>query len=145
MVYFFKVHKADEGYWAECVELKGCQTQGDTLEELQRNAEEALNGYLSEPEDSNVLFPRPKNHVATKASRILRVPVDPQVAMAMAVRQARIKAQKTQAQVAKSMGIRNISAYQKFEDPLTCNPGIVTLARLKQALPDLEVDEVIAL
>lgn len=48
--YHFKIHKEDEGYWAECIELNGCVTQGDTLEELHHNIREALQVYLQEPE-----------------------------------------------------------------------------------------------
>ena len=33
MEYHFKIHKEKNGYWAECIELSGCNTQGDTLEE----------------------------------------------------------------------------------------------------------------
>lgn len=28
MQYHFKKHKEDGGYWAECIELKGCVTRG---------------------------------------------------------------------------------------------------------------------
>jgi len=42
MYYHFKIHKEPDGYWAECIELEGCVTQGDSLDELQKNMEEAL-------------------------------------------------------------------------------------------------------
>jgi predicted RNase H-like HicB family nuclease len=36
------VHEAEEGgYWAECLEL-GCGSQGETLDELDRNIREAI-------------------------------------------------------------------------------------------------------
>ncbi|MCI4323530.1 MAG: type II toxin-antitoxin system HicB family antitoxin [Thermoplasmata archaeon] len=42
-----KVYKAEEGgYWAECRELPGCFTQGQTLPEVRRNAREAIALYL---------------------------------------------------------------------------------------------------
>lgn len=34
MNYNLKIHSEDNRYWAECIELKGCNTQGDSLEEL---------------------------------------------------------------------------------------------------------------
>jgi predicted RNase H-like HicB family nuclease len=43
MHYHFKIHKENNGYWAECCELEGCVTQGDTLEELYKFCDEALN------------------------------------------------------------------------------------------------------
>lgn len=36
----------EEGYWIEFPDLEGCQTVGDTLEELMSNAQEALGLYL---------------------------------------------------------------------------------------------------
>jgi predicted RNase H-like HicB family nuclease len=36
------VHEAEEGgYWAECLEL-GCSSQGETLDELDRNIRESI-------------------------------------------------------------------------------------------------------
>lgn len=37
------VHPAEEGgYWAEVLELPGCVSQGDSLEELRHNVREAI-------------------------------------------------------------------------------------------------------
>jgi predicted RNase H-like HicB family nuclease len=52
------VHEAEEGgYWAEVPAIPGCATQGETLEELMRNVQEAIEGCLSveveEPERTN--------------------------------------------------------------------------------------------
>jgi predicted RNase H-like HicB family nuclease len=42
------VHEAEEGgYWAEVPAIPGCATQGETLEELERNLDEAIRGCLS--------------------------------------------------------------------------------------------------
>ena len=35
-----------DGFYAYCPELKGCQSQGDTLEEVQTNITEAAELYL---------------------------------------------------------------------------------------------------
>ncbi len=48
------VHDAEEGgFWAEVPALPGCFTQGETIEELQQNLKEAIQGWLlaAEPED----------------------------------------------------------------------------------------------
>ena len=47
MKYPFRIRKEKKGYSAQCIELEGCITQGDTLKELQKNMEEALNLTLS--------------------------------------------------------------------------------------------------
>ncbi|BAU14639.1 hypothetical protein LEP3755_51900 [Leptolyngbya sp. NIES-3755] len=41
------IEKDADGYYAYCPALKGCQTQGDTLEEVQANIKEAIELYLS--------------------------------------------------------------------------------------------------
>lgn len=42
------VHEAEEGgYWAEVPELPGCGSQGETLDELERNVVEAIEACLA--------------------------------------------------------------------------------------------------
>ncbi len=42
------VHEAEEGgYWAEVPALPGCVSQGETLEELLTNVQEAVTGCLA--------------------------------------------------------------------------------------------------
>lgn len=42
------VHDAEEGgYWAEVPAIPGCATQGETLEELLANVQEAVEACLS--------------------------------------------------------------------------------------------------
>lgn len=41
------VEKDDFGYYAYCPALEGCQTQGESIEEIQVNIKEAINLYLS--------------------------------------------------------------------------------------------------
>lgn len=40
------IEKDEHGYYAYCPELEGCQTQGDSLEEVIANMEEAIELYL---------------------------------------------------------------------------------------------------
>lgn len=41
------VHQAEEGgYWAEVPALPGCITEGDTMEELENNLKDAIEGWL---------------------------------------------------------------------------------------------------
>jgi predicted RNase H-like HicB family nuclease len=42
------VHEAEEGgFWAEVPAIPGCATQGETMDELLRNLQEAIEGCLS--------------------------------------------------------------------------------------------------
>ena len=40
------IEKDENGYYAYCPELQGCQTQGDTFEEDVNNIKEAIELYL---------------------------------------------------------------------------------------------------
>lgn len=40
------IEKDEYGYYAYCPELEGCQTQGDSLEEVLSNMKEAIRLYL---------------------------------------------------------------------------------------------------
>jgi predicted RNase H-like HicB family nuclease len=42
------VHEAEEGgFWAEVPAIPGCATQGDSMDELMQNLQEAIEGCLS--------------------------------------------------------------------------------------------------
>lgn len=41
------IEKDDFGYYAYCPALEGCQTQGESMEEIQANIKEAITLYLS--------------------------------------------------------------------------------------------------
>ena len=43
------IHKADEGgYYAECPVLRGCYTQGESMDEIRANMREAIELYLED-------------------------------------------------------------------------------------------------
>ncbi len=47
------VHQAEEGgYWAEVPALPGCITEGDTIEELENNLKNAIEGWLEVANDN---------------------------------------------------------------------------------------------
>lgn len=90
MFYHFKIHKENNGYWAECLELEGCQTEANTLVDLKTNMEEVLNLYLSEPQGSKLIFAMPLKKTPN-ASNITKVPVDPSVAFSFLIRKTRLQ------------------------------------------------------
>mgnify|MGYP001378222707 CR=1 FL=1 len=50
------VHKAEEGgFWAEVPSIPGCATQGETMEEIEANIREAIEGCLSVAVEQPVL------------------------------------------------------------------------------------------
>ena len=137
MKYHFKIKKEKNGYWASCIELDGCQTQANTLEELHTNMKEALDTYLDEPPTSSTEFPLPKESV--KGHNVLEIECDVQIAFAMLVRQARLKYKLTQKKAAEKLGYKNIFTYQKLENAKTANPTLTTIKKIKEAFPRLNL------
>ncbi|BAQ65509.1 type II toxin-antitoxin system HicB family antitoxin [Geminocystis sp. NIES-3709] len=41
------IEKDEYGYYAYCPQLEGCQSQGDSFEEIKANIQEAIELYLS--------------------------------------------------------------------------------------------------
>ena len=46
------IEKDENGYYAFCPELEGCQSQGDTFEEALNNVKEAIELYLETLSDA---------------------------------------------------------------------------------------------
>jgi len=51
------IEKDENGYYAFCPDLEGCQTQGDTFEEVMANIQEAIELYLETLTDEERLIP----------------------------------------------------------------------------------------
>jgi predicted RNase H-like HicB family nuclease len=139
MKYHFKAHVGAGECWAECLELEGCLTQGKDMVDLKENAAEALNLHLDEPEDSRVIFPMP-NTSLEKKKNVFSVEVEPQVAFAVLLRQARLARGLTQTGAAKILGIESIYNYQRLER--RANPTLSTLKKIKAAFPELPLENV---
>ncbi len=138
MKYHFKVHKEGRGYWGECIELKGCLSQGGNSVALRKNLSEALNLYLDEPEDSKLILPLPRRKVSGK--NIVEIGVDPQIALAFLVRTQRLKKKWTQKVAAEQVGIP-LYSYQKLECSRTANPEWKTLIKLRRVFPQLNLNQ----
>lgn len=41
------IHKENNGYWAEVPALKGCFTQGETIDEITANIKEAVSAWFA--------------------------------------------------------------------------------------------------
>ncbi len=143
MKYHFHINKEKrKGYWARCVELEGCTTQGASEAELRKNMEVALNLFLDEPTDSKTVFPLPKK--SYKGRNIVEVQVAPRVALAFLLRKYRLERDLTQTQAAKLLGLKGLYSYQRLESSKTANPEFETIVRIKKAFPELKLDELLA-
>lgn len=135
MIYHFKIHEEKSGYWAECIEIPGCSTQGESMEELYFNMSEALNLHLDEPEDSKFLFPLPDPKIR-KSKKVCEIEVESSIAFAFLLRQCRLKHGLTQHQMKEKLQFKNLFSYQKLEMSKFANPTLKSLKKIKEALPD---------
>ena len=138
MVYHFKIHKEKDGFWAQCIELSGCMTQADTMKELQKNMQEALNMYVEEPNNSEELAELPNDSIK-KSKNVIQVALDPLIAFAFLVRYFRIKHGLTQQEAAKKMGFDTLYSYQRLEAK-KCNPSLKMITRIKKVFPEFSID-----
>ncbi|MBF8263952.1 MAG: hypothetical protein HW387_1617 [Parachlamydiales bacterium] len=137
MKYHFRVEKEKFGFSAQCMELEGCITQGDSREELNANMQEALNMYVFESDDSNELAPFPNQNIK-RSPHIVEVPLDPEIAFSFMLRRHRIQHKLTQHQAAKKMGFKNVYSYQRLEKK--SNVTIDIMARVKSLFPEFSID-----
>jgi len=138
MKYHFKIKKEKAGFSAQCIELPGCITEGDTSQELYTNMRAALNLYIEEPDDSADLAKLPDESIK-KSKTIIAIPVDPLIAFAFMVRYYRIKNRFTQKEAAKKMGFETLYSYQRLETK-KCNPSLKIISKIKQMYPEFSVD-----
>lgn len=138
MEYHFELHKEEEELWSECVELKGCLSDGGSIDELKLNLAEALNLYLDEPVGSNHTFPLPDKSLDENRN-LIRIPVKPNIAFAMVVRQYRISHKMTLDQAQKKVGLKNRNSYVRLES--AGNPTMDTIAMVISAFPGININD----
>lgn len=138
MKYHFKIRREKKGFSAQCMELEGCFTEGDSMKELLKNMQEVIDLYIQEPEDSTDLAPFPDDSIR-KSKNVVEVALDPEIAFSFMVRYYRIKHRMTQAEAAKKMGFENLYSYQRLEAK-RCNPSLKIISKIKQLFPDFSVD-----
>jgi antitoxin HicB len=135
--YQAKIYKDGKSYSVEFPDLPGCISMGDTLEEAKTMAQDALSLYLEEAKDPQWTVPKPKTR---KGREYYWIRPGLEVSIPLMLRQKRIEAGFTQAQMAQKLGI-TIQQVQKLETPGKSNPTVKTLERISQALNvGLEID-----
>ena len=135
MIYHFKIHKEGQGFWAECLEIPNCSTQGETLSELKENSHEALNLLLDEPENSKIIFPLPKQRLKVSKS-IFEVKVEPSIAFAFLMRRMRLQKGLNQHQMKNLLKFKTLFSYQKLEKSKYANPTLKSMDHIKACFPD---------
>lgn len=48
--YTIIIHKEEDGYWAECQEIKGCFAQAKTIDELKKLMKQSIYMYFNDEE-----------------------------------------------------------------------------------------------
>jgi predicted RNase H-like HicB family nuclease/DNA-binding XRE family transcriptional regulator len=127
MDYHLKLSREGRWWTAEFADAPGCVTQGTSQAKAIAAAGEALAGWLEAHLVDGRSPPRPARRRGT-----MPVHVDPQLAVAVALRWARHDARLTQAQLAARAGVSQ-QQVAKLERPGS-NPSIATLRRIAEAL-----------
>lgn len=141
MKYHFAIHKEVDGFWAKCIELPGCRSESDTFDGLLENIREALDLFMDEPMDSELEFPAPDPSIQEKG--VVEIPVSPNIALALTLRNTRKRHHMTQKQTAEAMGLKGLYSYQRLESSKTANPELATLDKIKSVFPEINFDFII--
>ena len=126
------VHTEADGYWIEFPDLKGCITEGDTMEELLYNAQEALSLYLESFENRETL-PESSKPETIKADKIVMVEPLPDVLIPIMLKKIRKEKKLSQNDMAKMLEV-SYQAYQKLENIKKFNARIKTLEKIARVL-----------
>ena len=114
------------GFFVEFPDLEGCATEGDTLEEAQAMAKEALDGWLSSVYSRELNIPNPSD---IKGDNIYLISVDLTVSLPIIIRSMRKEKGLSQKQIADALNIK-YQTYQGYENPSKFNATIKTLKRI---------------
>jgi len=105
----------------------GYMTYGNTLDEAKKMAAEAVSGLLESYMTHGDKFIIPKEK---KTAGWYNIDIEPGMAFALWLRNARISNNMTLAEAAEKMGVK-YQVYQKLENPKTANPTLKTLKKLE--------------
>lgn len=128
---FYQAIVSREGkHWlAEFPDCPGCQTFATTKQALVAEAKDALEGWLEAHLLDGAVPPAPR---ARRRKDLLRVDIDPALAVRVRLRQARDAAGLTQADLARRAGVTQ-QMIAKLERPGS-NASIATLTKVATAL-----------
>jgi ribosome-binding protein aMBF1 (putative translation factor) len=130
MQYVAVVKKEGRRRLVDFPDCPGCQTFAEPGDDIEGVAREALEGWLEAHLVRGGAPPPPKR--SRQPANGLRVVVSPQLAAKIAIRQARLAAGLTQAELAKRANVTQ-AMVARLEDP-DHNPTLDTLDRVVRAL-----------
>jgi len=120
--------KSDKCWYVESPGFyEGYITYGNSLDEAKAMAAEAVSGLLESYLEHGDKFIIPK---ASGMRGWYNIDIDPGLAFALWLRNARISRNMTLTEVAEKMGVK-YQVYQKLENPRTANPTLRTLKKLE--------------
>ena len=120
--------KADKCWYVESPGFyEGYITYGNNLEEAKHMAAEAVCGLLESYLEHGDRFTIPK---IKQSKDWYGIEIEPGLAFALWLRNARISHNMTLAEAAEKMGVK-YQVYQKLENPRTANPTLKTLKKLE--------------
>jgi antitoxin HicB len=122
--------KEDDAWYVNFPDLKGCFTDGNTIEEAKANAQDVLNGYLEVAYSRNIKVNSPSNK---KGKNVFYFEPEHHIAFAIRLRLNREKLGLSQTDVARKIGV-SYQAYQKFETPTKSNPTLKTISKIENVL-----------
>lgn len=116
---------------AEFPDCPGCQTFAEKGQDIVAEASDALSGWLEAHLGRNLVPPKP-SRVSGNGIRIIQVPVDPLLAIRLALRWARAEASLTQTQLADKLGMsqQQLARLESGDS----NPTVRTIARVAEGL-----------
>jgi antitoxin HicB len=120
----------EDGYTIKFIDFPDIMTEGDTLEELVENAEDALSLVLGYRFDLEREIPEPSQ---VEGNNIIFVDVLPHVALPIMLHRARKKRNITLREAAKKTK-RKYQTYQRFEKVNSFNARMKTIEELARAM-----------
>jgi len=129
MFYQARITRENGNWSAGFLDCPGCQTQSDSEAELYASAKEAVEGWLETQLAFGDLPPSPRTH---QEDGLLRVYIDPVLAVRIEIRLARHAAGWTQQDLAERAGVSR-QQIAKLEHP-DQNASLTTLAKVANAL-----------
>lgn len=126
------IHDDPDGFWIEFPDLKGCATQGDTMEELVAMAEEALSLYLEDYIESEKELPVASPASSFPDTNIIYIEPYPEIAVPLAIKSFRKQQNLSQTEIAERIGVK-YQTYQQIENIKRFNATIKTLDKIARA------------
>jgi len=124
------IHDDPDGFWIEFPDLKGCVTQGDTMEQLMAMAEEALSLYLEDYIESEKELPAASS---PQGRNIIYIEPYPEIAIPLTIKELRKQQKLSQTEIAERIGVK-YQTYQQIENINKFNATVKTLNKIARAL-----------